>query len=938
MTIISVGIMVFIAAYDKIAKAITYTRARSLATFLAQEKVDQIRQISYYQVLASTATSYVTTLNPNIPYDGGNYFPQESVFRGGMYFSRYTYVEVVDSNGSGDFFVPVGAPFVPDTGYKRLTVTVTWTQGLSTYKVLTETVISNPGMIETNAILTGTVTDAASGAVIQGVQVYVAESAGWTDNTNVLGVYTIHIIPGGYHVEAVKKGYFNGDASVSVSAGTTVTQNFQLTAISTGTVSGSVWVNDHLVISQIVAATAPVSGAPAQGWNYRGKNEFLARRPLNEKIPSKFEVAFKRSGLGEKFMRATDWTRDENVGEVHAATHCAGNCSGSGGGGGAAFNYEWVEIFNPTTWTWTMANNPGSEGGGNGMIGLKFQRAQDISAMQINVIYGSTYIPSGGYYLFANTATVQAFGYAIPADAYWDPAGVINLTRPYFSIPSDPNIIPDAAGGSNHEGAGGLMLFDLNSGQTYDTVGWEILHGGPGWAQAPFSDDSASGFPINNGNNGLRLDEQFVRKSSTNGVDEVNLGPAYDANVSLTDFGSIYPMTLLPNNTSTSPQIIVAGKPAYGAFASVSDGLSSPTTAYQRGVTGTDPVWAEFDVPRVATGTAWYVALSSGLYSMEIDTVAVLGGATTWIPNSVTVDTWPYSGYYSAILSSFTDYGFISGQVTDVNNNPIASDIRIQAGDAIATADHVFGNYILQVGTGTYNVIANPSNLNTSFVTSSSQNVTVNLGEIHSNVNFILSNGGRATGWVTADGINALPAINVSATDAGGVVVDQEVSGADGSFLMINLTTGTYTIQPILDSKEISTPASANVTVGVGAEVSAGTFTISNYFGQITGTCYLSGVPIPSGVTIMITTVTLPGVPPVPPTLSSNTLTGAVYYASASEEKGNYTVPVRASTTPYCAYAWYFYQSGAIFSSFASSVCNIIVSAGQTVSGINFSW
>jgi acid phosphatase len=97
------------------------------------------------------------------------------------------------------------------------------------------TINTSPGTI------TGHVTDSSTGAAISGATVSYSGGSTSTDNN---GSYTFSNVPAGsYSVTASHSGYNSQTSSVSVTAATTSTLNFQLTPISTtspGTISGKV--------------------------------------------------------------------------------------------------------------------------------------------------------------------------------------------------------------------------------------------------------------------------------------------------------------------------------------------------------------------------------------------------------------------------------------------------------------------------------------------------------------------------------------------------------------------------------------------------------------------------------------------------------------------------------------------------------------------------
>jgi len=154
--------------------------------------------------------------------------------------------------------------------------------------------------------------------------------------------------------------------------------------------------------------------------------------------------------------------------------------------------------------------------------------------------------------------------------------------------------------------------------------------------------------------------------------------------------------------------------------------------------------------------------------------------------------------------------------------------------------------------------------------------------------------------------------------------------------MLINLTTGTYTIQPALDTKEVAAPTSNSVVVTAGFTTSAGTFTVVGALGSVSGRVTLSGNPIQSGVLVVISTTVI-SVPP--PALSSASLTTSAYYANSSKEDGTYSVDVRSSTsTVYNAAAFYVYLNNQTPVISSRTLSGITVTGGNATTGQNFAW
>ncbi len=251
--VIAVGALGLTKAYRGIQAALQRANEKTLASNLAQEKMQIIKQQSYFFV--------VPTLNPAYLPDGTAYdtvnFPPESILEGGVAFHRYSYIQVVARNSGKLVILP---PTTPDTGARQITVTVEWVQDSQAQKLAIQSVLANPNTVEANAGFAGIVSDADTGNRISGALVDVAENVGWRDSTNGSGGYSIQLSPGSFWLSAAARGYYTQRAYLAVGANQTTTQNFALTPISSGSAVGEAWINPHIVISQVVVSTPQVDG------------------------------------------------------------------------------------------------------------------------------------------------------------------------------------------------------------------------------------------------------------------------------------------------------------------------------------------------------------------------------------------------------------------------------------------------------------------------------------------------------------------------------------------------------------------------------------------------------------------------------------------------------------------------------------------------------
>ena len=835
LVVAALGVM---GVFIYIAKSIQHSKCRGLASNLAQEQLQVLKQKNYYRVMVTTDTGYRTEFNPSVPYDKG-YFPPETILEGGIQFTRLTHVTwAMEISGE---ILPL-PPTSSDTNLKIIIVTTIWTLNSEFHKVQIKNVLSNPDAVVASSMLMGTVT--SGGTPIPDALVMVTENTGALDTTDSLGKYTITLFPGNYNLSCSAQGYFTNTAAVSVATNTAATANFNMVAMTSATLSGYVWKNDHLVISQVVGSSPTPGG----------------------------------------------------------------------------FDQEYVEIFNPTTWTWTVPS----------AIGLTFQRqsSQDVSPINIAINYTGSpaSIVPGGFYLFANTTPVTVMGNVVAADALWESAAggpnEINFAPRFVTTAGSEkyNIIP-VAEDAIASAAGGLRLYDLGTGQVLDRIGWQ---GNSGLNPASESYETLPLVQFI----GLQRDEIFARYASTGGVNG-SQGPSYDSNTNTINWyiGTIYTP---PRNTLSALLPIQAGTPAIGAAVTCNDGLSGAATAV---ATGTPPM-AKFSLPSVATGT-WTVFVASGTSSIEVTTVTVAASGTLWIPNAGTTPACPSTNRDVVYLTTVTEEGYISGTVKNSASAAITPGIVVSNGSQTTTASTANGFYMLKSPAGPFTVWANPNNTNANYVSASAAAIVVTAGQVVSNVDFSLSQAGKIRGFVSRDGINPLPGVAVTATNSSNFVESHQISGSDGRFIMPNVSTGSFVIEPVLNSGESVSPASANVTVGVGAQVWSATFTVTGAMGGISGTVKKSGAPIQTGVMVIVTTTTIGG---APPTLNLASLTGATYYTASSNEDGTYRIEVRGSTTTaYRVYA-YYPVPGPPWTINSGVVNSVWVTPGVSTAVANFTW
>lgn len=250
--IMSIGILGLFGAFRFITRSVFVSRGQTLANNLAQERVEYLKNITYYGLLVTTTSAIDNSFTPGLEYDTVSY-PPELISIAGINFTRYTYVNMAQVDD--DLITDVGSNY-PDTGMKLITVHVVWTDNGVRKKWSLRNLLENPYVNPLDATITGTITKAAGGGGLQGAVVSVEQNPDWNATTDASGNFNFKVYHGTYSVRASSAGYYDAISTAQVVAkGSSKSYGLSLVQIATGTVSGIAWYNNDLVFSQVVANT-----------------------------------------------------------------------------------------------------------------------------------------------------------------------------------------------------------------------------------------------------------------------------------------------------------------------------------------------------------------------------------------------------------------------------------------------------------------------------------------------------------------------------------------------------------------------------------------------------------------------------------------------------------------------------------------------------------
>jgi Tfp pilus assembly protein PilV len=250
--ILSIGVLAAIGSFQYISTSTQLSKSRTLATNLAQEKIEKLKNISYYMLSVATNVYTDSRVSPSIDYDNSFYTP-ENIVEGGIPFIRTTRVDYAYQNGST---ISTASWTTDDTSLKQITVYVLWQEGSAWKYQQVQNLMTNPAANPLSATASGSV-KTPGGVAIPGALVQVIDNSNWFSSVDGSGNYRFNVSPGSYTLQSSSNGYFTSTTNgyQNFTSGNTTTINFTLTQMATGTVTGQIFIDTNIVIGQVVASS-----------------------------------------------------------------------------------------------------------------------------------------------------------------------------------------------------------------------------------------------------------------------------------------------------------------------------------------------------------------------------------------------------------------------------------------------------------------------------------------------------------------------------------------------------------------------------------------------------------------------------------------------------------------------------------------------------------
>ncbi|MFA5858542.1 MAG: carboxypeptidase regulatory-like domain-containing protein [Elusimicrobiota bacterium] len=248
VTMISIFFLAIISSFFNINRGLLISKTRTLATNLAQEKIESSKNISYFRLIPTSLDDLNT-----YGYDKTYYVP-ETLFVGDTSYERRIAVYKVAEDADGE--IQTLSPTAEDTGLKQIKVTVLWTESGEQKTLELTNLRDNPNRTALNGTITGTVYEYGTMAPVYQAQVSLVENQNYTDTTDTNGKFSLKVATDTYNLQVSHRSCFPAvDGPFTVETGQTIDRDVYLTKKSSGTVKGYAFVNRHLIMTMLISGT-----------------------------------------------------------------------------------------------------------------------------------------------------------------------------------------------------------------------------------------------------------------------------------------------------------------------------------------------------------------------------------------------------------------------------------------------------------------------------------------------------------------------------------------------------------------------------------------------------------------------------------------------------------------------------------------------------------
>lgn len=257
MALLGLSVVAFLSSFTLIQRGVIKAKNRTIAVSLCRERMETLKN-QRYVLLRPTEQADLAAFG----YDATYFPPDLGLSAAGTRFDRFSRVDKAVPGAGGA--VEILAPTATDAGLKRVMVWVEWDEEGSRRRHEMTSLLVNPGRSRAVGGITGVVYRSPGGAGNQlaGALVKLDEDPSRSDVSGLTGGYWVASTSGAFTVRASKRGYFDGTAGVLASPGGTA--NFVLSPRGAGSVQGTAYLRDHLVVSQVVVATTAPDGFDVQ--------------------------------------------------------------------------------------------------------------------------------------------------------------------------------------------------------------------------------------------------------------------------------------------------------------------------------------------------------------------------------------------------------------------------------------------------------------------------------------------------------------------------------------------------------------------------------------------------------------------------------------------------------------------------------------------------